>query len=677
MSLRFDLKLACMLVGLAVLSHPAPANQEPPSPGKPWEIDRSVRPQDDLFRHVNGRWLASTEMPAEKVSYDTFIELSDRVEADLRTIIEEVAATPDKRQGSPAQQIGDLYGSLMNAARIESLGVSPIRAELEQIEAIRTPREFAEAAGRLAATGVGGPFDGNVAVEPTTGELLVHLSQSGILLPDRDYYLTDNPKYIDARNQYVDYLVRIFALAGRPNPRTDAHAVLALETELARAQWDQAASRDPLKTANRFVFDDLGWQFPGFDWDAYARPQGIHQLRLIVLAQPSFFKRFAQLVATMPLDAWKAWLAARCITAAAPFISGGFSDARFDFFGRTLSGQELPRVRWRRGVSLVNGYLSDAVGRMYVQKHFPPAAKRQVERLVTNVVESFRQAIDESEWMKPETKRKARQKLGLLKVRIGYPDQWREYGSLTIKADDLFGNMQRARQFENEYRLSRAKGASRPDEWLIAPQTTNAYYGPAQNELIVTAALLQPPVFDTKADDAVNYGAIGAIVGHELGHALDDRGRFYGGRGEVMDWWTSDDEAGFRKRARMLADQFNELRPAAGLKVNGELTLAENLGDLVGLSIAYRAYRTTLKGRAAAIVDGITGDQRFFLSWARVWRGKMRDEYLRQWLLVSPHALPQYRANVPVSNVDAFYDAFQVQPGDGLFREPARRVRIW
>ena len=643
----------------------------------PAEFDPGVRPQDDLFRHVNGRWLESTDVPPEKVSYDTFVHLADKVEADLRIIIEEIAASPNKRRGSPEQQIGDLYTSLMDESRVEALGYSPIRPQLDRIYQLRSAAEFAAEAGRLSAGGVGGPFDGSLAVEPESGEMVVHLTQSGILLPDRDYYLTDSPRYLEIRAQYVEYLARIFALVGRQDASLDARAVLALETELARAQWSQADSRDPVRTANRFRFAELPRVLPGFDWRAWAEPQGIHQLRFIVLAQPSFFKRFAQLSASTPLDTWKAWLAARYITASAPFISSPFSDARFAFFGRVLSGQEEPRTRWRRGVSFVNGYLGDAIGRLYVEKHFPPAARARVARMVENIITTFRGAIEESEWMTPPTRRKARQKLSRLSIKIGYPDNWRGYRGLEIKADDLLGNMLRARQFDNEYRLARVRGAGTRDAWLIAAQTPNAYYGPGQNELVVTAALLQPPVFDSQADDAANYGAIGAIIGHEIGHAFDDRGRFYDGSGTVRDWWTSEDEKGFAERTRVLVAQFNEFSPAPGLKVNGELTRAENVGDLAGLSIAHRAYRRSLRGRPAPVIEGLTGDQRFFLSWARVWRGKVRDEYLRQWLLSSPHAPTRYRANAPVSNLDAFYEAFQVRPGDRLWRDPARRVQIW
>jgi len=640
-------------------------------------FDPDVRPQDDLFGYVNGPWLASTAVPPEKVVFGTFDELGDRVEVDLRAIIEEIAAVPGRRRGSIEQKIGDLYASLMDEARIESLGLTPIKPQLDRIYAARTPSEFAGESGRVAAVGGGGPFEGTVDAEAGTGRLVVQLGQSGILLPDRDYYLTDTPKYQGLRSGYVDYLVRIFALSGRVDARREAKGVLALETELARAQWSQADSRDHLRTSNRMAFDDLAREFPGFDWRAWAGPQGIDRLETVVIAQPSFFKRFAELATTMPLETWKAWLAARYLTSSAPFISQAFADARFDFFGRDLSGQELPRTRWRRSVALVSGYLGDAVGRLYVQKHFPPSSRERVERLVAGLVDAFEASISESDWMAPATRRRALAKLSRLSVKVGHPRSWRGYGGLEIRRDDLFGNIQRARDYQNQERLARASTVDSGDEWLVTPQTVNAYYGPARNELVVTAALLQPPLFDPAADEAVNYGAIGAIIGHEIGHGFDHRGRFFDGRGEVRDWWTAEDQAAFATRAQMLVEQYNLFSPAAGLAVDGQLTLSENIGDLVGLSIAHRAYRLALGGKDPPEVDGMTGDQRFFVSWARTWRGKLRAEYMRQWLLQTPHAPPQYRTNGPVSNLDAFYEAFQVRPGDRLFREPARRVRFW
>jgi putative endopeptidase len=643
----------------------------------PSTFDTSIRPQDDLFRHVNGQWLARVQIPAEKVSYGTLAELGDRVDEQLRVIVEEVAGGANRRRGSIAQQVGDLYASMMDEARIEALGVKPISDQLEKIYLARDASAFAAECGRLSALGGGGPFEGNADADASTGELLVRLSQSGILLPDRDYYLSADPKYATFRQQYLDYLTRIFSLVGRAEARQEGESVLALETEIARAQWTQADARDQLKTANRIAFADLGRSFPGFDWRAWAAPQGIDRVRMVVVAQPSFFKRFAELVASTPLTAWKAWLAARYITWASPFISQAFSDARFEFFGRMLSGQEIPRERWRRAVSLVSGYMGDSVGRLYVDKHFPASSKDRAERLIGSVLEAFKPAIDESDWMSPETKKRAARKLARVTVRIGYPAAWRDYNGLDVRRDDLFGNILRARQFDSRQRLEAALGTTQRDRWLVTPQTVNAYYAPATNELIVTAAMLQPPLFDPLADDAVNFGAIGAIVGHELAHGFDDRGRFFDADGSVREWWNPADAQAFGRRAAALVEQFNAYSPAPGLRVNGQLTLSENIGDLAGLSIAWRAYKTSLRGQAAPVVDGIRGEQRFFLSWALAWRGRLRDEYMRQWLFSTPHAPSEYRVNGPASNLDGFYEAFEVKPGDRLYRDPQRRLKIW
>jgi predicted metalloendopeptidase len=639
-------------------------------------MDPAIRPQDDLFGHVNGKWLASAEIPREQVSHGALIELTEKVDLDLRALIESLTADRD-RPGSAARQVRDLHDSLMDEAHLARLGFDPIRPQLKRIDALTTTVEFAREAGQLSATDAGGPFEASLAVDAgDPGAIVVNLSQSGIMLPGREYYLSADARYVEVRSKYLDYLGRIFELTGRAHPDADARAVLYLDTELARSHWSEADSRDPTKTANRFVLDRLPVEFPGFNWHAWARPQGIDRARFVVLAQPSFFRRFAQLVTEAPLDAWKAWLAARYITAAAPFLSKPFEDARFDFFGRELSGQEEPRLRWRRAVSLVSGYLGDAVGRLYVEKHFPAAARARAQKITDNVVAAFRSAIGDAGWMSASTRREALEKLARLITRIGYPDAWRDYSGLDIRPDDLFGNIQRARQFQNEERVKSVRGAG-SRYWLVAPQTVNAYYNHATNELVVTAAILQPPVFNLEADDAVNYGAIGSMIGHELGHAFDQRGRLTDSRSAIRDWWAPEDARRFGERAAMLSAQFAAYQPVKGLNVNGELTLPENIGDLVGVSVAYQAYKLSLNGQRSPVIDGFTGEQRFFFGWAQVWRSKMREEYTRQYLMTSVHAPPRYRANGPVSNLDGFYEAFGVRPGDRLFRPPAERVRIW
>jgi putative endopeptidase len=670
------LKVVAVLGAMAL----AAAGQHPPlrSGLDLSALDTSMRPQDDLYRFANGGWLARTDIPADRVSYSAFVELADKAESDIRAIVEEAGARPNPRRGSTEQQIGDLYASMMNVARIEALGLQPISEELAKIDAIATPAELAAETGYLSSVAGGGPFTGFVAEDARDpGQLVVHLSQGGTLLADRDSYLNEDARSVEIRAMYEEYLARLFTLAGRPSAAADARAVLVLETELARAQWSAADSRDPAKTYNRFTLTQMSSDMPGFDWRAWARPQGIHRAGHLIVSQPSFFKQFAAMVQTTPLQTWKAWLIGRHITAMAPYLSDAFASARFDFFGRILTGQELPRTQWKRGVSLVNGYLGDAVGRLYVERHFPPPAKARAEKLVATVIDAFRRAIDDLEWMEERTKRDARDKLARLKTRVGYPDVWKSYGGLEIRPDDLVGNVQRAQRFENERRM--ASLASRGDrgEWLMTPQTVNAYYSHALNEIVLPAAMLQPPFFDAGVDDAVNYGRFGAICGHEIGHGFDERGRRFDGRGAVRDWWSPPDAERFRALSGALAAQVSAFSSLPGTRVNGELTLGENVGDLGGLSIAFRAYTLSLGGRKAPVIDGYTGEQRFFIGWAQIWRAKVRPEFLRQMLSTSPYAPAELRANGPASNLSGFHEAFSVRPGDKLYRDPAVRIAIW
>ena len=620
-------------------------------------FDRSVRPQDDLYRFANGGWNDHVEIPPERIYVDAFTEIGDKTEIDLREIIEGVAANHGK-SGSTTRQIADLYASIMDEARLEQLGITTIEPELRKVDAIRTPKDLAAEAGYLSAASFGGPFAGVVEIDaddPATP--IVRIAQGGTLLPDRDYYLSDDVRYVEIRARYEKYLAEIYTLTGRVDPRSDARAVVALETALARAQWTLVDSRDPAKTNNKFAFARLPAEMPGFDWEAWAKPQGIDRTPNVVISQPSFFKAFAAMVRTTPIETWRAWLAGRYITAVSPYVSKALGDARFEFFGRVLTGQQAPRVRWKRGVGLVNQYLGDALGRLYAERHFTPAAKLRMQTLTANVLKAFRQSVADADWMSAQTKRRVLDRLSRLSTRIGAPDEWHDYNGLVIRPDDLIGNIRRGERFESADRLERARRpASR--EWLMTPQTVNAYYSPAANEIVLPAAILQPPLFDADADAAANYGGIGAFIGHELVHAFDDVPEF-------------------RARTRALVDQFNAFSPIGGMHVNGELTLRENAGDLGGVSLAYKAYMLSLDGRAAPEIDGFTGEQRFFLSWARIWRSKAREEYLRQWLLSVAHAPPQYRANGAVGNLPAFYAAFHVQPGDKLYRDPAQRVSIW
>ncbi|HSC27396.1 MAG TPA: M13 family metallopeptidase [Vicinamibacterales bacterium] len=663
-----------ILSAAAVLGAQAPSQRTGLDPAA---FDEAVRSEDDLFLHANGRWITTFEMPAENTNYGVFVELAERAEHDVRKIIEDIAAGSAPRPGSPAQQVADLYKSLMDEARIEALGWKPIEPVLQRIDGIASAEAFAREAGQLSASGGGGPFEGALGLDPTDmSRIVVQLSQSGTMLPDREHYLEGTPRYVEVRSKYVDYLTTIFKLTSRADPGGDARAVLALETELARAQVPMAERQSPVASES-YTLRRLRREMPGFDWNAWATPQGLSRASSIVLMQPSFFRRFAELAGTTPLATWKAWLAARYITVSAPFISNAFADARFEFFGRTLSGQQEGRTRWRRAVSLVNGYLGDIIGQMYVEKHFPASSKKRVEKLMANVVEAFRQGIREAPWMTEPARREALDKLSLLDVKIGGPTRWRDYRGLVIDPGDLLGNIQRAQLFQAMERTVMLTQDDSRGEWLIAPQTVNAYYNSGRNEIVVPAAMLQPPLFTADADEAVNYGGIGAVIGHEIAHGFDERGRYFDGWGRSRDWWTPDDEREFQKRAAALTEQFNEWSVANGLRPGGSPVLRENLGDLIGLSVAHRAYRLSLGGRPGPELDGLSGDQRFFLGWAQVWRWKIRPEYVDQWVISTPHAHPRFRANGPASNLAAFHEAFGVGPGDAMFRPVEKRIRVW
>jgi putative endopeptidase len=641
-------------------------------------FDRTVRPQDDFFRYVNGTWLATAEIPADKARIGAFTDLADQAEADVRTIIETAASAKTRPAGSVRQQVGDLYASFMDEARANQLGATPVHAELARIDAITTPAEVAAESGALSFIDAGGPIASGVAADaknPAT--TILYTSQAGTGLPDRDDYLKTDPKFAAIRAEYATFLETLFTLAGRTNAAADARAVLALEIEIAKVQWPAEDNRDAVKTYNKMTWDQMTAEMPGFDWRAWAKPQGLDRIAALIVAQPSFFKSFAALVPATPLATWKAWLAAQYLRTEAPYLSQPFVDAEFALVGQTLNGEDAQRPRWKRGVALVNATLGEAVGRLFVQDHFPASSKRRMQVLVANLLAAYRQSITALDWMTPETKKQALAKLAKFGVKIGYPDKWRDYAGLSLKADDLVGNVERARRFENSFDVARLGRPPDRTMWLMTPQTVNAYYRALSNEIVFPAAILRPPFFNAEADDAVNYGAIGAVIGHEIGHGFDDQGRRFDGTGALHDWWTTEDATEFQTRADRLVAQFNQFRPAPGMTVNGQLTLGENIGDLGGLTVAYRAYELSLGGQIAPTIEGFTAAQRFFIGWAQIWRAKERPESLRQLLLSNPHAPSEYRANNPPSNIQAFYDAFGLKPGDKLYRDPADRVEIW
>ena len=641
-------------------------------------FDKTVRPQDDLYRHVNGAWLAKTQIPADRGAYGGFYEAIDRTQDQLRGIVEAAAKAPDKAPGSDQQKLGDFYAAFMDEARVNQIGKSPLEPELARVDRIATRTDLARHIARMmllnVTTLIGGSVDGD-AQDPKTAVL--YLQQDGLGLPDREYYLKDDPKLKEYRAKYLAYITRMLTLAGQASPDAAAREILAFETRLARVHWTNVESRDAVKTYNKVTLQDLPKQFPGLDWDAWSQELGARDAKVVIVAQPSYFKAMASLVATLPVDRWKPYLKFHTANALAPYLSADFVEARFDFYGRTLQGVKEMLPRWKRAVNNLDSAMGELLGKVYVDRHFTPDAKARMERLVENLRAAFREGIDKLEWMGPETKKEAQAKLAAFRPKIGYPSKWRDYSKVEIKPDDLFGNMTRASLAESHYQIGKAGKPVDPEEWGMTPQTVNAYYNPVRNEIVFPAAILQPPFFDMSADDAVNYGGIGGVIGHEMGHGFDDQGRRYDSTGTLRDWWTSKDGEEFNRRAKGLVAQYSAMEALPGLKVNGELTLGENIGDLTGVTISYRAYQHSLEGREPPVIDGTTGTQRFFYGWAQAWRAKFRDDALRQQVMSNEHAPDMMRGNGPLPNVDAFYSTFSVKDGDKLFVAPERRVKIW
>jgi putative endopeptidase len=644
----------------------------------PAGFDRAVRPQDDLFRHVNGTWLARTEIPADKASYGAFDILFDKAQVDLRAIVEDAAKSTSRTPGSEAQKIGDFYESFMDEKRAEELGITPLKAELEAIDALETRSDVARHFARFFKLNLINPIVGYVdgdAQEP--GKDILYVYQGGLGLPDREYYLKNDDKLKEYREKYVGFVSNMLGQAGDPMASKSAREIFVLETRLARSHWTNVENRDAVKTYNKIAVADLAKQFPGFDWTAWTTELGINNVPAIVVSQPSYLKAFAAAVSELPVDAWKPYLKASLLNGFAPYLNKSLVDAEFGFYNTTLRGVKEQQPRWKRGVNILNGNLGEILGKLYVDRHFKPEAKARMEGLVANLREAYRVGIDKLEWMGPETKKEAHQKLAKFNPKIGYPNKWRDYSKLEIKQGDLVGNVMRAFINENAFQLGKVGKPIDPEQWGMTPQTINAYYNPVRNEIVFPAAILQPPFFNLEAEDAANYGGIGAVIGHEMGHGFDDQGRSYDSTGALRDWWTKADATEYQKRAKVLVEQFNAFEPLPGLHVNGELTLGENIADLTGLVIAREAYLLSLKGATPPVIDGIPADQRFYMGWAQSWRAKQREEALRQLVLTNVHSPEMYRANGPVRNIPEFHAAFGVKEGDKLFLPPERRVKIW
>ena len=641
------------------------------------QLDPAVRPQDDLFRHINGQWLAKTEIPADKSNYGSFTKLDDDAQEHLKAIIEESASKPDKADGSDEQKVGDYYAAFMNEARADELGLKPLQPELDRIAAIKDKAELPALLAWLSLLG-SDMFPGYIDTDAKdSSQYVLYLFQGGTGLPDRDFYLSKDKKFAAIRTAYVKHVEEMLKLAEIPSAATHSKAIMALETRLAEKQWDKVDSRDADKTYNKFALADLGKLTPGFDWRGYVDGTGIAKSPGIVIAQPSFFTAWDKIIQATPLETIKAWLQFHLLSDYAPLLSKPFVEADFAFYGKTLNGTTENEVRWKRAVAATEGALGEVLGRIYVSRHFPPEAKQRMEQLVKNLIKAYEASIKELDWMGEETKKKALEKLAKFTPKIGYPDKWKDYSALTVKADDLVGNVMRSRKVEHDRQVAKLGAPIDRSEWFMTPQTVNAYYNPGMNEIVFPAAILQPPFFDLNAEDAVNYGGIGAVIGHELGHGFDDQGSKYDGDGNLKSWWTDEDRKNFEARTKQLIAQYDQFEPLPGQKVNGAFTVGENIGDLGGLTIAYKAYKLSLDGKEGPVIDGLTADQRLFMGWGQIWRRKYRDENLLQRLKTDPHSPSEYRCNGIVPNIPEFYTAFGVTETDKMYLAPEKRVKIW
>jgi putative endopeptidase len=649
-------------------------------------MDLDVRPQDDLFGHVNGRWLAETEIPSDRSSWGPFVQLADVAEEQVHRIIEDLAklaTDADPADGATelnpdAQKIGDLFASFMDEQRIERLGIRPVRPLLGAVDKLRDVRDLAAFLGEFERIGGHGLFGSYVNNDDRDSDrYIVHFVQGGLGLPDESYYRDD--KFAEIREKYVAYLATLFRLADHADPEDAAATVLRIDTRLAEGHWERAETRDVQKTYNLYTVGGLRDLCPAFDWDAYVRNLSASAFEAddllfeVCVRQPSYYSHLSTVLEEVSIDDWRAWLLSHVLRSAAPYLSAPFVEANFDFYGRTLNGTPELRARWKRGVALVEGALGEAVGKEYVARHFPPTSKALMDDLVANLLAAYRQSISRLDWMTDETKQKAYEKLDTFRPKIGYPEKFRDYSALRVRHDDLMGNVAAASAFETDRQLNKIGSPVDRDEWFMLPQTVNAYYNPGTNEICFPAGILQKPFFAPDAHPAENYGGIGAVIGHEIGHGFDDQGAQYDGQGNLHDWWTTADKAAFEVKSQALVAQYNAFEPRTlpGEHVNGQLTVGENIGDLGGLTIGHTAYVIATDGAATE-----EERRRLFMNWAFCWRTKRREEQERQLLTVDPHSPPEFRANI-VRNLDEFHEVFGTAEGDALWLDPGERVRIW
>ena len=643
-------------------------------------IDPTVRPQDDLFRFMNGKWLRESAIPEDRASDGAFYWLYEQAEKQVKQIILDQAASK-AAAGSNGQKIGDLYNSFMDEAGIEKLGISPIAKDLAAAQSINSLADFLQTLGEFESRGLSGLFYSFVSTDnKDSTKNIVYLGQSGISLPDEAYYREG--EYQGIRDAFTAHIQKMFELANLENPALAAQQVLEIESLIATCHWDQVKDRDAELTYNKKNYLQLTQLAPDFDWQLWitSSKTPIQVLEQVVIRQPSYFEGLSKLLAAFDLPKWRSWLTWHVLSGASPYLSSQFVNENFAFYGTTLSGIPKLKDRWKRGVGLVEGALGEAVGQIYVERHFGESAKTKMVELVKNLITAYRVSIEGLSWMSQETKERAFIKLNKFTAKIGYPDKWRDYSNLSISPDDLIGNLAQIAKFSQDYEYAKIGKPVDKSEWYMTPQTVNAYYNPGMNEIVFPAAILQPPFFDVNADDyAANYGGIGAVIGHEIGHGFDDQGSKYDGDGNLVNWWSDSDRVEFEKRTKKLIDQYNQLSPevAPEVKVNGALTVGENIGDLGGLTIAYKAYQISLAGKQPPLIDNYSGSQRFFMGWAQSWRSKYRPEEARRRIATDPHSPAEFRCNQIVANLDEFHNAFGLVEKDKQYMSQSERVRIW
>ena len=641
-------------------------------------MDLSVRPQDNFYRYVNGGWINSHEIPSDKTSIGSFSDLNEQSTLDVKNIIETLSKTDDLVMGSDEQKVADLFRSFMDKSQRDELGIKPIQPILDAIKQLSTKQDVARFFGEYESKGIDNPLGFYIGVDAKdSSRYATHIWQNGLGLPDQDYYFNENARFISLRTAYIAHIEKMFDLAGFKNGKSAANVIFSIEKKLAEQHSSRVANRDSEKRYNKFKVSTLNKLTNKFDWATYLKAQGVAGQKDIIINQPDFIKGFGKIFSETSVDDWKTYLMFRTVNGFSSYLTTALDDEGFDFYSKQLNGQKKQREDWKRGVSVVNNNLGEVIGKLYVARHFTPEAKTRMAELVANLSAAYGESIDDLAWMSAKTKKAAHAKLALFDAKIGYPDKWQDYSTLNINKADLIGNVQRSLSFSHNKEVAKLGGPIDNKEWGMTPQTVNAYYNPPKNEIVFPAAILQPPFFNLAADDAVNYGGIGAVIGHEMGHAFDDQGSKYDGKGNLRNWWTKKDAAQFKKRTDALVAQYSNYAVFDDLNVNGKLTLGENIGDLSGVTIAYKAYKTSLNGKPAPIIDGLTGDQRFFMGFAQVWSSKVVEKAMRNRVATDPHSPGEFRALGTLSNVPEFYKAFDVKEGDAMYIVPEKRVKIW